>query len=106
MGGAYTLRHGKVKQRQKRREEGIVDVCLVLTRLALQTTIFGQSGISSTFVLCNMSRQSTQLVSGWTFRQHQGPSTEWLPVEKVPTQVHTDLLANKKYAPILPTRAM
>ncbi|KAL6833315.1 glycoside hydrolase family 2 protein [Trichoderma sp. SZMC 28015] len=43
-----------------------------------------------------MSRQSTQLVNGWTFRQHQGPSTEWLPVEKVPTQVHTDLLANKK----------
>ncbi|KAM0515267.1 hypothetical protein ACHAPE_006224 [Trichoderma viride] len=43
-----------------------------------------------------MSRQSTQLTSGWTFRQHQGPSTEWLSVAKVPTQVHIDLLANKK----------
>ncbi|PTB64284.1 glycoside hydrolase family 2 protein [Trichoderma citrinoviride] len=43
-----------------------------------------------------MARQSTQLNQGWTFRQHQGPSTEWLPVEKVPTQVHVDLLANKK----------
>lgn len=45
-----------------------------------------------------MSRQSTQLTSGWTFRQHQGPSAEWLSVAKVPTQVHIDLLANKKYA--------
>jgi beta-mannosidase len=47
-----------------------------------------------------MSRQNTQLISGWAFRQHQGPSTEWLPVEKVPTQVHMDLLANKKYGSI------
>ncbi|TFB06397.1 Beta-mannosidase B [Trichoderma ghanense] len=43
-----------------------------------------------------MAHQSTQLNKGWTFRQHQGPSAGWLPVEKVPTQVHIDLLANKK----------
>lgn len=50
-------------------------------------------------LILNMARQSTQLNKGWTFRQHQGPSPEWLPVEHVPTQVHKDLLANKKYGP-------
>ncbi|OTA03211.1 GH2 beta-mannosidase [Trichoderma parareesei] len=43
-----------------------------------------------------MARHSTRLDKGWTFRQHQGASPEWLPVEKVPTQVHMDLLANKQ----------
>jgi beta-mannosidase len=46
-----------------------------------------------------MARHSIQLDKGWTFRQHQGSSPEWLPVEKVPTQVHMDLLANKQYGP-------
>lgn len=71
-------------------------MCLMLTCFFRLQALDRQSGISSTSLLYNMSRQSTQLVSGWTFRQHQGPSTEWLPVDKVPTQVHTDLLANKK----------
>ncbi|XXG97371.1 hypothetical protein Hte_003670 [Hypoxylon texense] len=34
---------------------------------------------------------------GWTFRQSENSSSEdWLPVQKVPSQVHMDLIANKK----------
>lgn len=37
------------------------------------------------------------LSSGWEFRQADDDSAEaWLPVQKVPTEVHLDLLANKK----------
>ncbi|TQS32467.1 hypothetical protein Golomagni_07214, partial [Golovinomyces magnicellulatus] len=36
------------------------------------------------------------LNSGWSFKQQDWPSDEWLPVANVPSQVHMDLLANKK----------
>ncbi|KAI1106526.1 glycoside hydrolase family 2 protein [Jackrogersella minutella] len=37
------------------------------------------------------------LEHGWTFKQSDSPSTDgWLPVQKVPTQVHMDLIANNK----------
>lgn len=37
-----------------------------------------------------------QLSSGWSFKQQDWPEDEWLPVANVPSQVHMDLLANKK----------
>ncbi len=41
------------------------------------------------------------LSHGWQFREANDSSSNenpWLPVQSVPTQVHIDLLANKKYA--------
>ncbi|UNI14109.1 Beta-mannosidase [Purpureocillium takamizusanense] len=43
-----------------------------------------------------MAHSRTQISSGWTFRQQDGPSEEWLPVSQVPSQIHMDLLANNK----------
>ena len=40
--------------------------------------------------------QIQELVTGWSFKQTD--SEEWLPVKKVPTNVHLDLLDNKKYS--------
>ncbi|WQF85667.1 Putative glycoside hydrolase, family 2, immunoglobulin-like beta-sandwich [Colletotrichum destructivum] len=38
-----------------------------------------------------------ELSSGWTFKQEGDTSeTSWLPVPKIPSQVHVDLLANDK----------
>ncbi len=39
-------------------------------------------------------RQS--LSSGWSFKRQEEPDDAWLPVQAVPSQVHIDLLANKK----------
>ncbi|KAF3071314.1 Beta-mannosidase B [Daldinia childiae] len=36
------------------------------------------------------------LDQGWTFQQSNISSDDWLPVQKVPSQVHIDLLANNK----------
>ncbi|KAI1471115.1 glycoside hydrolase family 2 protein [Daldinia caldariorum] len=36
------------------------------------------------------------LDQGWNFRQSDNSSDDWLPVQKIPTQVHLDLLANNK----------
>ncbi|KAI2779269.1 glycoside hydrolase family 2 protein [Daldinia loculata] len=36
------------------------------------------------------------LDQGWTFQQSNSSSDDWLPVQKVPSQVHIDLLANNK----------
>lgn len=44
-----------------------------------------------------MAPTRQQLSHGWTFQQQGWASHEWLPVAQVPTQVHVDLLANKKY---------
>lgn len=47
-----------------------------------------------------MARSRHDLSHGWQLREYDGnPSSEnpWLPVQHVPTQVHMDLLANKKY---------
>lgn len=38
-----------------------------------------------------------ELTKEWSFKEKD--SEEWLPVARVPTNVHLDLLANKKYAP-------
>ncbi|KAJ4144706.1 hypothetical protein LMH87_003579 [Akanthomyces muscarius] len=43
-----------------------------------------------------MALTRQQLAHGWTFQQQGWASDEWLPVAQVPTQVHVDLLANKK----------
>jgi len=46
-----------------------------------------------------MSRLRHGLSSGWQFRGYGDNSPEetgWLPVQKVPAQVHMDLLANGK----------
>ncbi|KXJ88717.1 glycoside hydrolase superfamily [Microdochium bolleyi] len=41
-----------------------------------------------------MQRRRHDLSTGWTFRETGGTSQAWLPVAKVPSQVHLDLLAN------------
>ncbi|TRX97393.1 hypothetical protein FHL15_001671 [Xylaria flabelliformis] len=46
-----------------------------------------------------MARSRHDLSHGWQFREYDGGSSNenpWLPVQKVPTQVHVDLLADKK----------
>lgn len=35
-----------------------------------------------------------ELSTGWEFKQ--ADASEWMPVEKVPTNVHLDLMANEK----------
>lgn len=40
--------------------------------------------------------ESRQLTSGWSFKE--SGAKEWLPVARVPTNVHLDLLDNDKYA--------
>ncbi|KAK0389237.1 hypothetical protein NLU13_2812 [Sarocladium strictum] len=42
------------------------------------------------------SRQ--QLVSGWYLKAKDAPEEAWMPVAKVPSQVHVDLIAHKKIA--------
>jgi len=44
-----------------------------------------------------MSKRSWLLDHGWRVRQADGDG-EWLRVSKVPTNIHVDLLAAKKYA--------
>jgi beta-mannosidase len=40
------------------------------------------------------------LESGWQFKETDGKRVEtWLPVAKVPTNVHLDLMANKMSVP-------
>ncbi|KAI1751250.1 family 2 glycosyl hydrolase [Xylaria castorea] len=46
-----------------------------------------------------MARSRHELSHGWQFREYGGSSSKedpWLSVQSVPTQVHMDLLANKK----------
>ncbi|KAI8634287.1 glycoside hydrolase family 2 protein [Xylariaceae sp. FL1651] len=46
-----------------------------------------------------MARSRHNLSHGWQFREHNGSSSHgdaWLPVQKVPTQVHMDLLSNNR----------
>ncbi|KAH6700937.1 beta-mannosidase [Verticillium dahliae] len=45
----------------------------------------------------SMLRSRQNLRSGWSFKQHDDDDPgAWLPVETVPSQVHIDLLANKR----------
>ena len=42
---------------------------------------------------------STELSSGWAFKQTDNSDPNaWLPVKKIPSTVHQDLIDNKKYA--------
>jgi hypothetical protein len=42
--------------------------------------------------------QVDQLSEGWTFKQADDTSKDaWMPVKKVPTNVHLDLMDNCKY---------
>lgn len=43
-----------------------------------------------------MEHSRVILRSGWSMKEVE--SEEWLPVKKVPSQVHVDLLANNMYA--------
>ncbi|KAF6816764.1 Beta-mannosidase B 1 [Colletotrichum musicola] len=43
-----------------------------------------------------MHRTRQQLADGWSFKQLDQSSEQWLPVQKVPSQIHLDLLANNK----------
>lgn len=48
-----------------------------------------------------MARLRLDLEHGWQFREDDERSSKespWLSVQSVPTQVHIDLLVNKKYA--------
>lgn len=38
----------------------------------------------------------TVLSKGWSFRQTDQEDEEWLPVEKIPSTVHQDLIDNKR----------
>jgi hypothetical protein len=42
-----------------------------------------------------MPHSRIELREGWSMKEVDGE--EWLPVRKVPSQVHVDLLANKMY---------
>lgn len=42
------------------------------------------------------------LSTGWTLKETGDISETWLPVEKVPSQVHIDLLANNVYVITVP----
>jgi hypothetical protein len=43
------------------------------------------------------SKLSSQILSyGWQFKDKHAGGGEWLPVTKVPTVVHLDLMDNKK----------
>jgi hypothetical protein len=43
-------------------------------------------------------RTSQELTTGWSVKQTDNASEDaWLPVLQVPTNVHLDLLANRKY---------
>jgi len=59
-----------------------------------------RSNTTHTHTPAIMAHSRTQISSGWTFKQQDWPSEEWLPVSQVPSQIHMDLLANKKYIPV------
>jgi hypothetical protein len=49
--------------------------------------------------LLTLQRSSIELTSGWHFKQTDNSDPHgWLPVEKVPSTVHQDLIDNQKYA--------
>jgi len=37
----------------------------------------------------------------WSFKQADGDDHEWLPVAKVPTNLHLDLLTHRKYVNVV-----
>jgi beta-mannosidase len=41
--------------------------------------------------------QTFDLATGWRFRRTDEGDESWMPVEKVPSVVHLDLINNKKY---------
>lgn len=49
-----------------------------------------------------MARTRYDLSTGWTFKETGETSEGWLPVAKVPSQVHIDLLANNMYVIAVP----
>jgi beta-mannosidase len=38
-----------------------------------------------------------RLASGWSLKAKDAPDEAWMPVAKVPSQVHVELIANEKY---------
>lgn len=41
-----------------------------------------------------------ELATGWQFRQADADNGDWLPVARVPTNVHLDLMANHKFVSV------
>lgn len=41
--------------------------------------------------------ERVQLATGWSLKNKDASDDSWMPVAKVPSQVHVDLIANKKY---------
>lgn len=37
------------------------------------------------------------LSTGWTFKESNDPDGPWMPVPVIPSVMHQDLMANKKY---------
>ena len=44
-----------------------------------------------------VSSEAVELSKGWFFRQTDDEHGDWLPVKKVPSTVHQDLIDNNKY---------
>jgi hypothetical protein len=50
-----------------------------------------------------LERTSIELSTDWTFKQTDNSDPKaWLPVKKVPSTVHQDLIDNKKYKSLTP----
>jgi hypothetical protein len=57
------------------------------------------SGVDMTALKCT----SIDLSTGWAFKQTDNSDPNaWLPVKKVPSTVHQDLIDNKKYQSLTP----
>ena len=42
-----------------------------------------------------------ELPNGWSFKQTDDKNCEWLPVKKIPSTVHQDLIDNDRYLRII-----
>jgi hypothetical protein len=53
--------------------------------------------------LTTLERTSIELSTDWVFKQTDNSDPNaWLPVKKVPSTVHQDLIDNKKYKSLTP----
>ena len=48
-----------------------------------------------------VSLEAFELSKGWSFRQTDDEHGDWLPVTKVPSTVHQDLIDNNRYVQLL-----
>jgi hypothetical protein len=57
--------------------------------------LFRLDAMTNTGPIMPQALESKQLTSGWSFKQTD--AEEWLPVSRVPTNVHLDLLQHERY---------